>query len=45
MRTIWTLTGRSGNLWQASFAWNIIILIFIVWIAIMAFQVNSDDYE
>lgn len=34
-----------GSCWKAAFAWELIGTVFLLWMGIMAWQVNRDEYD
>ena len=39
------LTSVAGNTWKAAFAFELIGTVFLLWMGIMAWQVNRDEYD
>lgn len=35
----------AGNCWSAAFAFEIVGFVFLIWMMVMSYQVNRDDFE
>jgi hypothetical protein len=38
------LTMSTGNCWDASFAWQLVCSLFLLWMMLMAYQVQNDEF-
>ena len=38
-------TPFSGNCWDAAFAFEVVGVVFLLWMMVMAYQVNQDEYD
>ena len=35
----------TGNCWSAAFAFEVVGTVFLLWMMVMAYQVNRDEYD
>ena len=39
------LISITGNCWSAAYAFEVVGVVFLLWMMIMAYQVNRDEYD